>query len=102
MYADINECLLRNGHGPCQDTCYNTLGSYQCSCDGLPGTKLINDHFCISDTVNCIKEVDGVGGDGSEGRCSHNCISSMGQTFCLCPDGYILGNDWKTCQGILL
>ena len=26
---DINECLLNNGHGPCQDTCSNTHGGYE-------------------------------------------------------------------------
>ena len=26
---DINECLLNNGHGPCQDTCSNKQGGYE-------------------------------------------------------------------------
>ena len=26
---DVNECLLNNGHGPCQDSCTNTHGGYE-------------------------------------------------------------------------
>jgi len=45
---DVNECLLRNGHGPCQDTCINTNGGYKCSCKRLKGTILANDlHSCV-------------------------------------------------------
>jgi len=40
---DRNECLLRNGHGPCQDECTNTPGSYVCSCGRIPGTRLAAD-----------------------------------------------------------
>ena len=47
---DVNECILNNGHGPCQDTCVNLKGSYACSCEGLPGTILSNvdKHSCIN------------------------------------------------------
>ncbi len=31
--VDVNECVSNNGHGPCQDVCTNTVGSYQCSCE---------------------------------------------------------------------
>ena len=31
--VDENECVSNNGHGPCQDTCLNTEGSFQCACD---------------------------------------------------------------------
>lgn len=86
--VDINECLLNNGHGPCQDTCINTDGSYKCSCERLPGTKLDSDgHGCIP-------------GDGClEAGCSHECLSARGDAFCLCPAGMVLGEDWKTCDG---
>ena len=37
----------------------------------------------------------------NNGGCSHRCIDSYGQVFCLCPDGYLLDNkDWKTCNDI--
>ena len=32
---DINECLLNNGHGPCQDTCSNNHGGYEGRSRGL-------------------------------------------------------------------
>ena len=37
----------------------------------------------------------------NNGGCSHRCIDSYGQVFCLCPDGYLLDNkDWKTCNDV--
>ena len=30
---DIDECVANNGHGPCQDICVNTDGSFKCACD---------------------------------------------------------------------
>lgn len=43
--TDKNECLLRNGHGPCQDTCHNTAGGYYCTCHNLPGKDPLPSHF---------------------------------------------------------
>ncbi|KAJ8894924.1 hypothetical protein PR048_000231 [Dryococelus australis] len=88
--TDINECLLRNGHGPCQDTCTNLHGGYNCSCEGISGTRLSADNHTCEDVDECAAGTSG---------CSHTCISTMGRTFCLCPPGYELGPDWKTCQG---
>ncbi|XP_031838219.1 uncharacterized protein LOC116429422 isoform X2 [Nomia melanderi] len=89
--VDINECLLNNGHGPCQDTCRNTIGSYQCSCDGLQDSVLSADNHTCQDAGPC--SVNNAG-------CSHTCLSTMGRVFCLCPDGFILEDDWKTCQDV--
>ncbi|XP_062710515.1 uncharacterized protein LOC109404745 isoform X2 [Aedes albopictus] len=86
---DINECLLRNGHGPCQDTCINRWASYSCTCEGLPGTRLSADGHSCEDAGECPKA-----------GCSHQCLSTMGRTYCLCPKGFSLGDDWKTCQDI--
>ncbi|XP_043521930.1 uncharacterized protein LOC122534914 isoform X1 [Frieseomelitta varia] len=88
---DINECLLNNGHGPCQDTCRNTIGGYECSCDGLQDTVLSPDNHTCQDAGPC--SVNNAG-------CSHTCLSTMGRVFCLCPDGFILEDDWKTCQDV--
>jgi len=87
---DINECLLRNGHGPCQDTCNNTMPGYQCSCDGLPGTRLSSDQHSCEDAGECAR---------NNGGCSHRCLATLGRVFCFCPDGYLLDDDWKTCKG---
>lgn len=91
MLTDHNECLLRNGHGPCQGTCTNTYGSYTCSCDGRPGTQLSADGISCEDVDEC--------GLGDNFGCSHNCLNTLGTAFCTCPDGYMLGEDWKTCEG---
>ena len=92
-FPDVNECLLNNGHGPCEDTCRNLEGSYACACDGLSGTKLASDnHTCRDDVGQCT--INNAG-------CSHTCLTTMGRVFCLCPDGFVLADDWKTCQGHL-
>ncbi|XP_053674472.1 uncharacterized protein LOC128724777 [Anopheles nili] len=88
---DVNECLLRNGHGPCQDTCINTWSSYRCTCDGLPGTRLASDGHTCEDIDECT-----VGNGG----CSHTCLNTLGRAFCVCPEGYMLDEDWKTCVDV--
>lgn len=91
---DINECLLNNGHGPCQDTCRNLVGGYKCSCEGLRDASLAADnHTCERDKHTGPCSVNNAG-------CSHTCLSTMGRVFCLCPDGFILEDDWKTCQDV--
>ena len=32
LYLDIDECSSGNGLSPCQQTCTNTIGSYNCGC----------------------------------------------------------------------
>ena len=86
---DTNECTSNNGHGPCQDICVNTEGGFQCSCEDIPGTKL------DTDGMNCI-EIDLC--QENNGGCSHECLTSYGQSFCMCPEGYKLDVDYKTCM----
>lgn len=86
----MNECILRNGHGLCQDKCINTWGGYKCSCE-RPGTQLANDKHTCEETDEC---------SINNGGCSHTCLSTVGQVFCICPDGWILDDDWKTCVDI--
>lgn len=90
ILVDINECLLRNGHGPCQDTCLNTFGSYQCSCENLPGTRLAKNGRNCEDAGECANR---------NGGCSQGCVSAAGRIYCLCERGYYLESDRKTCQG---
>lgn len=81
---------MRNGHGPyCQVTCINTFGSYRCTCDGLPGTRLTANGQC-EDLGDC---------GFNNGGCSQKCITTNGRRFCLCENGYYLGGDLKTCKG---
>ncbi|XP_062552404.1 uncharacterized protein LOC134217619 [Armigeres subalbatus] len=88
---DVNECLLRNGHGPCQDTCINTWSGYRCSCAGLSGTRLSEDGHSCEDIDECTV---------NNGGCSHTCLNTLGRAFCVCPEGYMLDDDWKTCIDI--
>ncbi|XP_055619958.1 uncharacterized protein LOC129764668 [Toxorhynchites rutilus septentrionalis] len=88
---DVNECLLRNGHGPCQDTCINTWSGYRCSCAGLSGTRLAEDGHSCEDIDECTV---------NNGGCSHTCLNTLGRAFCVCPEGYMLDDDWKTCIDI--
>jgi len=87
---DHNECLLRNGHGPCQGSCRNTHGGYECSCNERPGTQLASDGHSCEDLDECA---------GDNFGCSHTCLNTLGTAFCICPDGYMLADDWKTCEG---
>ncbi len=89
--VDDNECSLNNGHGPCQDICTNTEGSYKCSCESVIGTYLDEDGHTCQSTDGC---------HVNNGGCSHKCIDSYSQVFCLCPEGYSLASDWKTCKDV--
>ncbi|CAG7721937.1 unnamed protein product [Allacma fusca] len=87
---DRNECLLRNGHGPCQDTCQNVPGSYICSCERMPGTRLSSDKHSCEDVNECDEQ--------SNFGCSHMCLNTFGNAFCTCPKGFILSTEnYKTC-----
>jgi hypothetical protein len=92
--TDVNECALNNGHGPCQGECTNWYGGFSCGCDTLPGTKLDQDERACRDVDECheLPELPNFG-------CSHTCLNSPGSAFCVCPTGYELDSDWKTCQG---
>lgn len=81
---------MNNGHGPCQGTCTNLEGSYECSCSDIPGHKLASDNHTCEDIDECSTSNNG---------CSHVCLNTPGSAFCLCPDGFYLTSDWKTCQG---
>jgi len=48
VYTDVNECQTDNGG--CTQTCYNTDGSYQCTCD--KGYELTDDdHTCAGKII---------------------------------------------------
>jgi len=74
--VDVNECTRNNGHGPCQDVCRNEEGGYKCSCDNLPGTKSVGDRCEAEDFC-----------EDNNGGCSHECYTTYGESFCMCPAG---------------
>ena len=57
----------------------------------MEGTSLSEDG------LNCVG-VDLCADDN--GGCSHECYTTYGQSFCMCPAGYKLGDDWKTCVDV--
>lgn len=89
--TDDNECILNNGHGPCQDVCENIPGGYVCSCPSVIGTSLAADGHSCQSSDGC---------HVNNGGCSHDCLDSYSQVFCLCPEGYSLASDWKTCRDV--
>jgi hypothetical protein len=54
------------------------------------GTSLAADNHTCQDVDECTHDNAG---------CSHTCLNTLGRAFCLCPPGFMLGADWKTCHG---
>ncbi|XP_011504764.1 PREDICTED: uncharacterized protein LOC105367693 [Ceratosolen solmsi marchali] len=94
--TDINECHGNEGRGPCQDTCRNYPGGFACSCEGRPDAVLAADNR----TCQEVEQPDTGPCNYENAGCSHTCLASMGRVFCLCPDGFMLEDDWKTCQDV--
>ncbi|XP_033229535.1 fibrillin-1-like [Belonocnema kinseyi] len=89
--ADVDECLPNNGRGPCQDTCHNLDGGYECSCMKIPGHKLSADNHTCKDIDECAENNAG---------CSHICLNTPGSVFCLCPEGFYLEEHSKICSDV--
>ncbi|KAJ8672863.1 hypothetical protein QAD02_004123 [Eretmocerus hayati] len=102
---DIDECGVNGGRGPCEDVCANLAGGYECSCTGT-GRSLNSDrHTCRNSPTTEKSQAEAEiteSGPCSYGNagCSHTCLASMGRVFCLCPEGFVLQDDWKTCQDV--
>ncbi|XP_078575826.1 MAM and LDL-receptor class A domain-containing protein 1-like [Branchiostoma floridae x Branchiostoma japonicum] len=48
---DVDECVPREGRGPCEQLCANTVGSFSCSCNN--GYTLQQDGLICNDTNSC-------------------------------------------------
>ena len=57
----------------------------------MAGTVLSEDGLSCSEVDLCLD---------NNGGCSHDCYTSYGQSFCICPAGFRLDSDWKTCLDI--
>ena len=67
LFLDVNECLAA-GRAGCQHTCFNTRGSYSCSCE--PGYRLHNDrHRCIPTDPNLNNCAPGFRSNPATGAC---------------------------------
>ncbi|XP_051977305.1 EGF-containing fibulin-like extracellular matrix protein 1 [Xyrauchen texanus] len=82
---DVNECANAN---PCQQQCYNLIGSFICQCD--VGFEL------TSDTVSC-QDVDEC--EFSNYMCQFQCVNQPGGYSCVCPEGYQI-QATRMCQDI--
>ncbi|KAK7483627.1 hypothetical protein BaRGS_00025180, partial [Batillaria attramentaria] len=82
---DINECA-DNATNECEHNCFNTKGSYQCTCNA--GFRLDNDGHACWDIDECQELTH---------SCEHICINTVGSYTCQCEEGYILGNSSTTC-----
>lgn len=67
--------------------CSQTIDGYKCKCS--PGFQ--EAHGRCVEIDECREENHG---------CSHTCRNSYGSYECLCPDGFELGDDQKTCVDI--
>ncbi|KAM4607211.1 EGF-containing fibulin-like extracellular matrix protein 1 isoform 4-T6 [Polymixia lowei] len=82
---DVNECDVQS---PCQQQCYNLMGSYLCQCD--QGFELASDSVSCQDIDEC---------SFSSYMCQYQCINSAGSYSCECPEGYQLQGA-RMCQDI--
>ena len=46
--------------------------------------------FLLTDVDECISE---------NGGCSHDCVNTHGSFECICPKGFKVQDDEKTCEG---
>lgn len=115
-FADIDECSdpeLQEGDN-CSEGCVNTLGSYKCvNLKDLTPAELSptsTEHINpVSTKITLCSPGFEIGPSGScmdidecainNGGCSHTCQNTLGGANCICPTGFMLGNDWKSCKG---
>ena len=106
--VDINECSSNNGG--CQHNCYNTVGSYYCTCNTgwvlssngqtCTGMSLsMHEIYCIIiiicvDAIECSSSING--------GCDQNCYNTVGSYYCTCNTGWVLASNGQTCTGMEL
>ncbi|KAI8509441.1 hypothetical protein Bbelb_132890 [Branchiostoma belcheri] len=117
---DLDECDY--GLSLCSHICINTNGSYICDCPagyylGPKGKNCIEVDECASDPCQhggscldginqfnckcplgwlgaaCEKDID----ECLVTNCEHSCENTPGSYSCRCPEGYMLGEDKRTC-----
>ena len=89
IIIDIDECI--EGTSGCNQLCFNTLGSYECSCER--GYELHSDYHTCTDINEC---------NINNGGCEQSCINTNGGYYCTCDVGYVLNDDRHQCDGKLI
>ncbi|XP_056135900.1 EGF-containing fibulin-like extracellular matrix protein 2 isoform X2 [Lampris incognitus] len=82
---DVNECESSN---PCQQHCYNVMGSFICQCDA--GYQLASDQLSCQDINEC---------SFPSYMCQWQCVNQLGGYTCVCPEGYQLQGT-RMCKDI--
>jgi len=98
-----NPCAIEENR--CQHFCLNA-GNGKAKCQCYPGFKLAEDQFsCVGkrkkiflkkkkfyfkDINECI--------ENESPLCSFNCENTYGNYYCVCPEGYQLGEDGYNCE----
>eukprot|EP00388_Colpodella_angusta_P004899 GDKJ01015620.1.p1 GENE.GDKJ01015620.1~~GDKJ01015620.1.p1 ORF type:complete len:770 (-),score=83.11 GDKJ01015620.1:148-2457(-) len=89
--VDIDECTSATNKHNCQQMsqCQNTIGSFTCVCNHLPGYYLASDNRTCIDKDEC---------ESGLHSCQHNCINTPGSYGCSCRTGFLpSGKDAKSC-----
>ncbi|KAJ6667401.1 hypothetical protein lerEdw1_016522 [Lerista edwardsae] len=86
--ADINECSKKNGD--CQHVCFNSPGSYRCSC--YNGYNLTEDNKTCEDIDECA-ESPGICGEAE-------CKNLLSSYECVCDTGYYYDDIEKVCRDV--
>ncbi|KAI0223787.1 hypothetical protein LSAT2_025085 [Lamellibrachia satsuma] len=91
--SDLHTCVDKDecsaGTHNCDQTCTNTVGSFECSCP--QGYDLATDRHTCNDINEC---------QIANGGCSHQCHNNNGQYHCSCRTGYTLKADRHNCEDV--
>ena len=99
--TDIDEC---NNSFPCDQMCTNTIGSFECSCESgysMEGNLCTGNNYngwLVKMSLYCLFALDI--NECLSSPCNHTCTNTPGSFVCSCNDGYELGPDRLSCQGI--
>ena len=123
LQAEVDFCSGNQGHGPCQQICTNTAGSFNCSCypgynrsqyicNGESNAEIYRNmwagmedfHIKILNAVFLCKmecsntDINECLPNGGLGTCQQNCTNTNGSYYCSCKPGYVLSTDGSNCS----
>uniref|UniRef100_A0A3Q1HT20 VWFA domain-containing protein n=1 Tax=Anabas testudineus TaxID=64144 RepID=A0A3Q1HT20_ANATE len=94
--------LCAEGKHDCEQICISAPGVFTCDCN--KGFKLNQDKktctislllYCACN-INCVfADIDMC--NTVEHGCEHQCVSTPGSYYCICPEGQLLQEDGKSC-----